>query len=381
MKEEKISLYYKDGGSDKVYHAQIVRAIVATAVPATGEDWVVNFQYGRRGQSLQTGTKTAKPVTFDKAKKVFDKLVAEKKGKGYTEGEDGTPFQGTDKAGEVSGLVPQLLNSISRAEAEKLLDASGWIMQEKKDGVRLMVEYNGESVTGTNKKGLIVPVPSPVVIAVRNMAGDASDLVLDGELVGDTYWVFDMLKVNGENIRGVGFLERFVHLAMVFQKCELPLYALEVVPIAGDPLDKKKLFDTIEKERREGVVFKRQDAKYVPGRPNSGGNQLKFKFKGSATCRVNGVNEGKRSVSLLVLDNNPLKPGQLAHRDVGNVTIPANFPVPAWHTLVEVEYLYAYPGGSLFQPVYKGPRPDQTEADLYSSLKFKAGTADEEDEG
>lgn len=75
--ERKVSLAYKDGPSDKVYHAQL---------EPRGKGWVVNFQYGRRGASLQSGTKTQTPVEFTKANQIFDKLIAEKKAKGYTEG-------------------------------------------------------------------------------------------------------------------------------------------------------------------------------------------------------------------------------------------------------------------------------------------------------
>lgn len=34
--------------------------------------------------------------------------------------------------------------------------------------------------------------------------------------------------------------------------------------------------------------------------------------------------------------------------DVGNVTVPSNDPVPVNGSLVEVRYLYGFPGGSLF---------------------------------
>ena len=42
------------------------------------------------------------------------------------------------------------------------------------------------------------------------------------------------------------------------------------------------------------------------------------------------------------------------------------------------EYLYAFPGGALFQPVYKGPRPDKHSPDAYASLKFKRASAERE---
>ena len=83
MSVQSISLAYRDGSSDKVYHAQIEEK---------DNGYIVNFQYGRRGSTLNSGSKTATPVALAAAQKVYDKLVAEKKGKGYSEGEDGTPY-------------------------------------------------------------------------------------------------------------------------------------------------------------------------------------------------------------------------------------------------------------------------------------------------
>lgn len=71
-----ISLYFKEGSSDKEYHVQMVKS---------GKGVVVNFQYGRVGNTLQTGTKTPTPVSEEEAEKVYDKLVKEKMRKGYAE--------------------------------------------------------------------------------------------------------------------------------------------------------------------------------------------------------------------------------------------------------------------------------------------------------
>ena len=46
MKTESITLYCRAGSSDKVYHA---------AVDESPGGYVVNFAYGRRGSTLQTG--------------------------------------------------------------------------------------------------------------------------------------------------------------------------------------------------------------------------------------------------------------------------------------------------------------------------------------
>lgn len=62
---------------------------------------------------------------------------------------------------------------------------------------------------------------------------------------------------------------------------------------------------------------------------------------------------------------------------VENVTIPPNKQIPAADAVVEIRYLYAYPGGSLYQPVYLGVRDDITaEFCTLAQLKFKRGDVD-----
>ncbi|MCZ7645882.1 MAG: WGR domain-containing protein [Planctomycetota bacterium] len=95
------AVLFKEGNTDKVYQA---------AIEERDEDIVVNFAFGRRGRMLQTGTKTNAPVPFDQAKKIYDKLVKSKTAKGYTPGEDGTPYAGSVEAERNSALRPQLLN-------------------------------------------------------------------------------------------------------------------------------------------------------------------------------------------------------------------------------------------------------------------------------
>lgn len=367
MQTESISLYYRDGGSDKVYHVQLE--------PATtdGTGWIVNFQYGRRGQTLHTGTKTSQPIAFDKAKKTYDKLIKEKMAKGYTPGEDGTPFAGTDKAGEVSGLVPQLLNIVDDKTCESLINNVNYLMQEKKDGTRLMVRKKDGVITGSNRKGLVIPISTKIEERLLKIPGDFE---LDGEAVGDVYWVFDILSCGDQDFRDDSVMNRWSAVCELTQKIDIDGSAVQVVPSMFTSRLKAKYYSTLLEDKAEGVVFKHLLAKYVPGRPASGGNQLKFKFKASVTCEVVQHNGTKRSV-LLGLNDAGLGTDQ--YREVGNVTIPSNYEIPAVGTFVEVEYLYAFPGGSLFQPVYKGPRPDKDVADMYSSLKFKQGTTEDDD--
>jgi hypothetical protein len=68
-------LWFREGTSDKVYEVDLVE--VATS------QYVVNFRFGRRGAALKDGTKTSLPVSLEKARGIFQKLVDEKLAGGY----------------------------------------------------------------------------------------------------------------------------------------------------------------------------------------------------------------------------------------------------------------------------------------------------------
>ena len=308
---EQITLYFRQGSSDKIYQAAIE--------PRDG-GYVVNFAYGRRGTTLQTGTKTQSPVNYAAAKAIYDKLVREKTAKGYTPGENGTPYQHSDKRG--SGILPQLLNAIDEAQLAALLADNTHVMQEKFDGRRLLIQKKGNTVTGINKLGLVVGLPS---IIIEELQVSDQDFVLDGEIIGEEYHVFDLLSTDGGDFRGKPYRERYLELMDVMAAfCHLHISLVESAPTS---FQKGALFDHLKARGREGVVFKRLDAAYTPGRPNSGGTQFKYKFCESASFIVTKAN-GKRSVALCLYDGEKVVP-------VGNVTIPPNHEIPSVGTIVE----------------------------------------------
>jgi bifunctional non-homologous end joining protein LigD len=357
---QSISLYYREGNSDKVYHVQLVEREGGC---------VVNFQYGRRGSTLQTGTKIATPVTRYEAEKTFAKLVAEKKAKGYTEGESGTPYSGAGQEKTPSGYLPQLSNSIQEQTALILLEDDAWLMQEKADGVRQIIIRTGDRITASNRKGLIIPLAKTIEAAVRSIptTGEA-DFVLDGEAIGDSYVAFDVLRFGGLDICGTTARARFDVLDTFLSATSHA--ALKRIRTAFSRAEKWKLFTALQEEKAEGVVFKRLAATYMAGRPAWKGDHLKFKFYATATLGIIAVND-KRSVQL----------GAWTPRGwqfVGNVTIPGDQEIPKPLTLAEVRYLYRYPDGSLYQPTYLIPRTDKHTPDALTTLKLKPTTADDE---
>ncbi|MCP4109160.1 MAG: hypothetical protein GY749_27130 [Desulfobacteraceae bacterium] len=69
------SLFFKEGKSDKVYEVDLCEV--------SGDEYLVNFRFGKRGGKLKEGTKTIFPVPFPAAEKIFNNLVASKEKKGY----------------------------------------------------------------------------------------------------------------------------------------------------------------------------------------------------------------------------------------------------------------------------------------------------------
>jgi bifunctional non-homologous end joining protein LigD len=254
---ERITLYYREGSSDKLYQASI---------EPQGDLFVVNFAYGRRGSTMNTGTKSQTPVDYDSAKSIYDKLVREKRAKGYTEGPDGTPYQHREKEDRVTGLLPQLLNPIDEMEAKRLIEDPAWAMQEKFDGRRVLVRKTGAEIHGINRKGLLIGLPSPVVVGAHKITGD---FILDGECVGDVLYAFDLLEWDGEDYRVHPYQHRFIKLFNLVNRPDIT--HIEFVETATEPADKERLFRQLQAGKKEGVVFKRLDAPYIPGRPNSGG--------------------------------------------------------------------------------------------------------------
>ena len=345
------NLYYRQGNSDKVYQASI---------EPKADGHIVTYAYGRRGQTLTTGTKTQTPVTLEKAQSIYAKLVASKLAKGYTPAEDGTPYQQTGNEGRDTGIRCQLLNPVDEDQLPRLITGTTHCLQQKHDGRRLMVRKQGDEIIGINRRGLIVAIPDTIREAVEHIP---FDVLIDGEAVGDTLHAFDLLEVKGNDLRQRRYIDRFSGLIMVIPP-NLP--ALRWVSTAIDPNDKLETYEELKDSGSEGVVFKDIDAPFSPGRPNSGGPQLKFKFVESASFIVAAIN-GKRSVALALYDEGIQVPA-------GNVTIPPNHAIPQMGTVVEIRYLYALrQSGSIYQPVYLGERSDIPAEDCtVDQLKYKA---------
>jgi bifunctional non-homologous end joining protein LigD len=359
--QESVSLRFKNGSSDKVYNAEL---------KPSGDGWLVEFAYGRYGGTLTPGSKTPAPIALDKAKKIYDKLVSSKTSKGYSPDGEGVAFAGTADAGRVTGMQPQLLNDVSVSD---ILDAvrrspGSWGMQVKFDGERRPVAIRDGQIVGANRRGLEVPLRQDFVDAIdKIVAAGLRDFEIDTEDMGGFLVAFDMTSYAGEDVRGMSAETRLKKLATFEDYCILAKVT-DVIRVAEtwvltstDQLT--ALINEMDEKKDEGVVFKKLDAPYSAGRPSSGGDQLKLKFWKDITVRVSHQNDDKRSVGMEIL-----KDGDWT--GVGNITIPPNQDIPEAGDLIDVKYLYAYDGGSLFQPIFRRLRTDYLEEECTTDKLF-----------
>ena len=348
------TLYYREGSSDKVYH-------VSLEANGSPERFLVRFAFGRRGSTLQTGTKTPAPVDYDTALRTYNQLVASKLAKGYTPGADGTPYQHSGQEGRATGIYPQLLEPMADTYALGLLLIDPlYCAQEKLDGKRLMLHKQGNTVEGINRKGLVVSVPEAIA---REAMSLPCDCLLDGEAVGETLHVLDLLESGGIDHRKSPYIDRLGLLAGLIPDTST---AIQAVYTAHAAREKTRLYANLREQFKEGVVLKLLTASYAPGKTSGSGTQFKYKFIESASFVVTRVHPTKRSVSLGLYAQSEIV-------DVGNVTIPPNHDMPQPGSVVEVKYLYAFrQSGAVYQPWYLGEREDIEPAECtVSQLKYR----------
>ncbi|MDH6165401.1 hypothetical protein M2282_000529 [Variovorax boronicumulans] len=334
-------LYFTGQGSDKVYQVHL---------RPKDDGWVVDYGNGRRGGTLATGTKTSSPVAFEAALKIYEKVVKEKTSKGYTPDQSGALYTSSDLAGRISGELPQLPTLILEEQVARYFDDAGWGLQEKADGENRILLIEGETVRGTNRRGLFVDIPQAWVGEAGATAGRT---VIAGEHVGDVFKAFDLLALDGQDLRSAAFIDRFGHL----QKMAGRLPWMVVLDLETTAEGKRRRAAQLLAAHGEGYVLKALAAPFAAGRSTT---SLKFKFNQSATCEVIRVN-AQRSVAVGLRDETG------AMVDMGNVTVPPNEALPPVGALVEVRYLYRYAGGKFEQPVYKGQRMDMTSDDAVLS--------------
>ncbi|MGC2817467.1 MAG: WGR domain-containing protein, partial [Candidatus Acidiferrum sp.] len=210
MQTEKTELYFRQGSSDKVYHLQLENV---------QDQWSVQAQWGRRGSPLQSDVKVSS-ATYEEAKRVFDRILREKTGKGYqisqaTANGNTAIAVGLPASKEQSGHTPELLTPIEEPEALRLAEDASWWFQQKFDGRRLAVQKTDGKYTGINKLGQVISIDSRLAGPLDLVR--AKGFLADGEITDSHFHIWDLLSVNDTDLRIEPYEIRYVHLTRFFR--------------------------------------------------------------------------------------------------------------------------------------------------------------------
>jgi bifunctional non-homologous end joining protein LigD len=179
--------------------------------------------------------------------------------------------------------LPKRLQPMLATLTDAPFDDKGWIFEDKYDGFRMVAVTNGGKVTLYSRNGKIISQNySEVAKALEDLEGDA---VIDGELVVlDTngvshfqllqnalrskaklqYCAFDLMFLDGEDLRGLSLTERKKRLKSILPKHKLIAFSRH------RPGSGTKFFEEAERKGLEGIMAKRADSKYLSGaRTNS----------------------------------------------------------------------------------------------------------------
>ena len=181
----------------------------------------------------------------------------------------------------------------------------GWVFEVKWDGFRAIATIRGGDVDIRSRNDKSFVERFPTVIRSLERAVRTPDCVLDGEIVavggdgratfsamqqgkeGTTYLyvAFDLLEVEGEPLIDLPLTERRERLAGLLDGRQRGVQLSESFD------DGPTLYRAAQEQRFEGIMAKRADSRYEPGRRSR--NWLKIKTQGRQELVVAGYTKGQ----------------------------------------------------------------------------------------
>ncbi|MDE3183423.1 MAG: DNA ligase D [Bacteroidota bacterium] len=189
-------------------------------------------------------------------------------------------------------------------ETAEAFDDKGWLFEIKWDGYRAIAEKKKSKILLYSRNGLDFAEKYPVVVAqVKKVKADA---VLDGEIVvlNDEgkpdfqflqhysenqnrpiqYYVFDLLELNGKDTTSLPLIDRKELLKKIIPENN------PAIKYSDHIFEKGKSFFRVSKEKDlEGIMAKKMDSKYYPGKRTT--DWLKIKNHKTAEVIITGYTE------------------------------------------------------------------------------------------
>ena len=250
--------------------------------------------------------------------------------------------------------------------AARLLDPA-YAVQQKFDGERILIHVEKHSVTAYNRNGLATSI-SKDILSEAKVFTPLAPLMFDGEWIRKikSFYSFDLLELDGTNLRTQKFIDRIGLLAEILQPGTTSLIHAARTELAET--GKIALLTQIRDSNLEGIVLKRLAGVYLARREPS---DYKHKFTHDASFIVLRRNQ-KASVDLGLYDEN--------HNliEVGSVKVRNSyFDLHVVEgTVLDVRYMHAFRDTNLiYQPrMIRIRKTNEVKPDdcLLSQLRYKA---------
>jgi bifunctional non-homologous end joining protein LigD len=197
-----------------------------------------------------------------------------------------------------AGYVPMLATL-----ADELPTGRNWLYEVKWDGYRTIATVRGGEVELTSRRGNSLTARFAAVAKALPGAVRTPNCVLDGEVCALdergrasfseiqqgtgplVYYVFDVLEVEGEPLLDRPFRERLRRLEELLERRD------GVVRLSEAFDDGEALLQAAREQELEGVIAKRGDSTYQPGRRTR--DWLKVKSHGHQEFLIAGYTKGK----------------------------------------------------------------------------------------
>jgi DNA ligase D-like protein (predicted ligase) len=172
---------------------------------------------------------------------------------------------------------------------DTLPSGNEWLYEAKFDGYRALVMKEGRSVRILSRKGRTLTADYPQVLAAASEL-EAASAVIDGEVVAFDedgrpsfqqlqhrsspgmairFFAFDLLHLNGVDLKALTLEERRARLARLLKKSTIE-FSQE---LQGSP---DQVIHAVSEVGLEGVVAKRRDSRYEPGKRSPAWQKLKL---------------------------------------------------------------------------------------------------------
>lgn len=248
-------------------------------------------------------------------------------------------------------VKPMLADPIDQTELPRYCEKDEWWFEQKVDGWRKLATVVDGQVRVQNRNGGPTDLPAVVVAELATMTG--GPWVLDGELIGKMFWVFDMPEAGKFVQPAQGYEHRRDRLERLFDIWGDGRRHVRLIPTARTQAEKALLAKTVLEHHGEGIMVKHRSGAYVSGRSN---RMLKAKYCHDIDAFVTRMHiKGKDNFAVAVYNGKEVV-------EVGEVTIHAG----DGHKVKEgdvvcVKYLHATRDNRLREPTKARLRDDKAQ--------------------